>query len=65
MTTGELKRIRVKKEKASLHFSGHGDPRSGGLCWHGVAGRRHKEMQIRGKPLAKLIERNGDVGRPD
>ena len=52
----ELERMKSATEDVSMHFSGHGDASSGGLCWHGVAGRRQKEMQIRGKPLARLIK---------
>eukprot|EP00802_Teleaulax_amphioxeia_P001956 Tamp_01958.p1 GENE.Tamp_01958~~Tamp_01958.p1 ORF type:complete len:1448 (+),score=382.62 Tamp_01958:367-4344(+) len=54
---------RIGNEDVSLHFSGHGDANSGGLCWHGAAGRRQKEMQIRGKQLAKLIEIHGAANK--
>jgi hypothetical protein len=52
--TDEL--IGIGNEEVSLHFSGHGDARSGGLCWHGPPVRKKKEMQIRGRQLASLIQ---------
>jgi hypothetical protein len=63
--TDELIRIQKAGEDVSLHFSGHGDGRSGSLCWHGVAGRRQKEMQIRGKQLATLIKLKDAVAHID
>jgi hypothetical protein len=63
--TDELERIKAGAEDVSLHFSGHGDGRSGSLCWHGVAGRRQKEMQIRGKQLATLIKLKDAVAHID
>ena len=57
--------MKAGTKDVSLHFSGHGDGRRGSLCWHGAAGRRQKEMQIRGKQLATLIKLNGTVENID
>jgi hypothetical protein len=56
---------RIGNQEVSLHFSGHGDARSGGLCWHGDAGRKTKQMQIRGKELASLIQLHCAVEKID
>ncbi|MFN9901886.1 MAG: hypothetical protein ACK55Z_24510, partial [bacterium] len=61
----ELEHMNSGTEDVSMHFSGHGDASSGGLCWHGVAGRKKKEGQIGGKQLATLMELHGAVEKID
>jgi hypothetical protein len=61
--TNELKLIKANAIKVSLHFSGHGNRRSGGLQWNGVPGERI--LQISGDQLANLIKLQDAVANID